>query len=139
MVLKGQIFLLDASLAFLTILLSFSTFLATAYLTAHNMEQSYTDFIRQKRLLDASEKLITVDFAGYSENTLKHHRLSMTKMSASIDDLKHSLLLDDYDIALSVSAGGLSLVVLGNATGGAVVKRVALCGEEICVLELRAE
>ena len=142
MVLKGQVFMLDLSSAFLVLLLMSLFFLAIMAMTNNRISDSYGDFMKQKKLLDASEKLISVDLAVYSENTLKHHELSMEKIQSigqkSIEELKHSLLLDDYNISLTIARSDKKILEMGESFGGIVVKRIALCGDETCVLEIRA-
>jgi hypothetical protein len=142
MVLKGQVFMLDLSSAFLVLLLMCSSFLALMSIANHKMGDSYGDFMKQKKLLDASEKLLSVDLAVYSENTLKHHELSIEKIQElgykSVEELEHSLLLDDYNISLTIARSDEKILEIGEAIGGIVVKRIALCGDETCVLEISA-
>jgi hypothetical protein len=143
MVLKGQVFMLDLSSAFLVLLLMSFTFLAIMAMTNNRISDSYGDFMKQKKLLDASEKLLSVDLAMYSENTLKHHELSMEKIRdlgyKSMEELKHSLLLDDYNVSFRIDKGDEMILDMGNASGGTAVKRIALCGDETCVLEISAK
>jgi len=142
MVLKGQVFMLDLSSAFLVLLLMSSSFLAIMAMTNNRIIDSYGDFMKQKKLLDASEKLISVDLAVYSENTLKRHELSMEKIQElgykSVEELKHELLLDDYNVSLKIDKGGEIILDVGESSGGVAVKRIVLCGDETCVLEIRA-
>jgi len=142
MVLRGQIFMLDLSLAFLLLLLMSFSFLALMSMTNQKMGGSYSDFMKQKKLLDASEKLLSVDLAVYSENTLKHHELSMEKIRElaykSAEELKHELLLDGYNVSLTIARSDEKILETGESFGGIVVKRIALCGDETCVLEISA-
>ena len=142
MVLKGQVFMLDITFAFFVILLMFFFFLSVTALSNRTMVEDYQNFVKEKRLLDASEKLIAIELADYSENTLKHHVLSLDKIAdfgrLSLEEMKQNLLLEDYDVYLSLRSGDKRLLSFGNAVGGALVRRIALCGEEVCVLEISA-
>lgn len=142
MVLKGQVFMLDLSSAFLVLLLMSFSFLTLMAMTNNRIGDSYGDFIRQKKLLDASEKLVSVDLAVYSENTLKHHELSMEKIQnlgqEGMEELKHRLLLDDYNVSLTIVWKDKKILEIGESFGGIVVKRIALCEDEMCVLEISA-
>ena len=143
MVLRGQAFMLDVTIAFFVILLLFFFFLSVSSLSNRTMSENYREFVREKRLLDASEKLIAIELADYSENTLKHHVLSMDKIAdfsrLPLKEMKQSLLLEDYDIHLSLKRGDEELLSAGDSSGGTLVRRVALCGSEVCVLEIRAK
>jgi len=143
MVLKGQIFMLDVTIAFFVILLMFFFFLSISSLSNRTMTESYQNFVKEKRLLDASEKLIAVDLADYSENTLKHHVLSLDKIAdfsrLSLKEIKQNLLLEDYDVYLNLKSGDRGLLGFGNAGDGIMVRRIALCGDEVCVLEISAK
>jgi hypothetical protein len=143
MVLKGQGFMLDVFFAVTVVLLMFFSFLSVLSLANKNAGESYKEFVLQKRLLDASEKLVTIELAEYSENTLKHHILSMdniTKIGAlGIENIRQLLLLDGYNISLSIRTEDRELLDIGDAVGRTVIKRIALCGGELCVVELRAE
>ncbi len=142
MVLKGQVFMLDLSSAFLVMLLMSFSFLALMATTNNRIGEGYGDFMKQKKLLDASEKLISVDLAAYYENTLKHHELDLEKIRElgykSADELKHGLLLDEYNVSLTIARNDEKILEIGGAIGGIAVKRIALCGDETCVLEIRA-
>lgn len=141
MVLKGQIFMLDVSFAFFVLILAIISFLSIMMLMNKSMAIDYSDFVRQKRLLDASEKLISAELADYSENTLKHHVLSLEKIGGlgrmGVSEVKRDLLLEDYDIYLSITIENRRILEIGEK-GGMSVKRIALCGGEACVLELNA-
>ena len=135
-------FMLDVTVAFFVILLLSFFFLSVSSLLNRTMSENYQEFIREKRLLDASEKLIAIELADYSENTLEHHVLSIDKIAGfgllSLAEMKQSLLLEDYDIHLSLKKGDEELLSAGDGSGGTLVRRVALCGSEVCVLEIRA-
>jgi len=143
MVLKGQVFMLDVTIAFFVILLMFFFFLNVSSLSNRTMTESYQNFVKEKRLLDASEKLVSIELADYSENTLKHHVLSLDKIAdfsrLSLEEIKQNLLLEDYDVYLSLKSGDKRLLSFGNAIGGTLVRRIALCGDEVCVLEISAK
>lgn len=134
--------MLDLSSAFLVMLLMSFSFLALTATANNRVSDSYGDFMKQKKLLDASEKLVSVDLAVYSENTLKHHELAMEKIQElgykSMEELKHRLLLDDYNVSLTIVRSDKKILEMGGAFGGIAVKRIALCGDEMCVLEIRA-
>jgi len=143
MVLKGQIFMLDVTIAFFVILLMFFFFLSVSSLSNRTMTESYQNFVKEKRLLDASEKLVSIELADYSENTLKHHVLSLDKIAdfsrLPLKEIKQNLLLEDYDVYLSLKSGDRGLLGFGNAGDGIMVRRIALCGDEVCVLEISAK
>ena len=144
MVLKGQIFMLDVSFAFFVLLLVVFSFLQVTALSNKTMTENYEQFMAQKKVLDASEKLVSVELAEYSENTLKHHVLSLGKIrdfgEMGLEKIKQDLLLEDYNVSLTIkTADGNELLNLGGASDGAVVKRIALCGDEICELEIHAK
>jgi hypothetical protein len=143
MVLKGQIFMLDVTIAFFVILLMFFFFLNVTALSNRTMTESYQNFVKEKRLLDASEKLVSIELADYSENTLKHHVLSLDKIAdfsrLSLEEIKQNLLLEDYDVYLSLKSGDKRLLSFGNAGDGIMARRIALCGNEVCVLEISAK
>lgn len=143
MVLKGQVFMLDVTIAFFVILLMFFFFLNVSALSNRTMTESYQNFVKEKRLLDASEKLVSIELADYSENTLKHHVLSLDKIAdfsrLPLKEIKQNLLLEDYDVYLSLKSGDKRLLSFGNAIGGTLVRRIALCGDEVCVLEISAK
>jgi hypothetical protein len=142
MVLRGQVFMFDVVLAFLVLLLIFSSFLQTIFLANGTMGESYENFLREKKILDASEKLIAVELAEYSENTLKHHILSLEKIkkfgAQEPEEMKRNLLLSDYNVSLSIKADK-ELLKVGDNLDGTVVKRIALCGGEVCIIEIRAK
>jgi len=137
MVLKGQAFMLDVMFAFFVILLSFASFMSLLYLSDRTMTGRYHEFITQKKLLDASEKLVTIELADYSGNSLKHHSLSIDKIRSfgalGLEKIRRNLALDGYNISLDI--GELSE---GNCSG-MTVKRIALCGGDACVLRICAE
>ena len=138
MVLKGQVFMLDVLFAFFVILLSFASFMSLLYLSDRTMTGHYREFITQKKLLDASEKLITIELADYSGNSLRHHSLSIDKIQKfcelGLDGIKRNLALDGYNISLKIG----ELLNEGNCSG-MTVKRIALCGGNVCVLKICAE
>jgi len=143
MVLKGQVFMLDVSFAFFVLLLIFFSFLQVIALSNKTMVEGYENFVRQKRVLDASEKLVSIELAEYSENTLKHHVLSLDKINnferLGLEKIKENLLLDDYDVSIVIKTEEGRLLGLGNASDGTVIKRIAICGGNVCVLEIHAE
>jgi len=139
--LKGQIFMLDLSLAFLILLMLFSFLLSMLWLSNKKIAGNYEEFIVQKKLLDASEKVM-LDLAEYSENTIKHHNLSATKImefaGRGLEEIKRELLLENYNISIKLTtASGKNMLEVGESNGMSI-KRVAVCGDELCVLEIRA-
>jgi hypothetical protein len=142
MVLNGQIFSIDASFAFIVLIICTVFFLSIASYLNKETANKYLEFMKEKRLVDASEKLVSITLAEYSQDTLKHHELSLEKISllstTDILEIKKVLLLEDYNISLKIDAGNSSLLDIGDA-GGSVVKRIALCGEEICIVKISAK
>lgn len=139
---RGQAFLTDACIAFLILLFCAVFSLSVASFLNKGSAEEYLEFMRERRLIDASEKLVSVMLAEYSQNSLKHHELSPDKIRAlsavDLDTLREELLLEEYNISLRITAGNSSLLDMG-AQGGAAVKRIALCGGEVCIVALGAE
>jgi hypothetical protein len=57
----------------------------------------------------------------------------------SLEEIKQNLLLEDYDVYLSLKSGDKRLLSFGNAGDGIMARRIALCGNEVCVLEISAK
>ena len=150
-------FTIDLFISFLVLCMISCFFILDAFIIAKQTRERYAQFILQKKIFDASEALITtagsprdwvkperIGLAEYSENSVKHHILSedkIKKMSElGLDFIKENLLLEDYEVNIVIKKrNGIELLNIGEKIKGTSVKRIALCGEEPCVLEITAK
>ena len=87
-----------------------------------------------KKLLDGSEFLISADLPVKENNVLKHHQLDMRNVSS----LSYQELVDRINIDAGLTIRKSSGTIRIGDCDGMTVKRIALCGGEVCILELSA-
>lgn len=110
--LRGQAHLMDASVAFIVMAFSVSFFMASLLWHHQRLAEDYQRFDAQRRMLDESQRIISGE---------KHHRVDAESIETT------------YGLRVVYLEGGV--LQRGGAEGN-VVRRIALCGGERCVIEL---
>jgi len=129
------LFFTDLGIAVVCYLVSAGLATSTAALLADSSTQSYALISTQKRLLDASEFLVSSDsgLAIRYDNELKHHQLDVSRISGKGQEALSEMLL--VNASLRITSGGNEMIHIGDCNG-ITVKRIALCNDEVCILEL---
>lgn len=133
MVLKAQIFMTDATVALIIIMIATSfSIQKTDNAWQHNLK-TYENTALDVKLLQASELLLTDSekgFVKYENGASKHHEIDVSKVKLD----KKTLLLEDYDVCLTITS------FYGNCTHYSnKIVRFAVCNNEPCKLELSAK
>jgi hypothetical protein len=148
------IFSLDVSLGALLLLAAAVAAFSQLSLAIHETADAYGKFLLQKKLLDASESLVTT--AGYppdwdaktvrrlglarvAENSVKHHEIDAAKLRLMrrMDKSRIAglLALDGYDVGIKITEIDGHVLLEKGSVAGTSVRRFALCPEP-CVVEL---
>lgn len=135
MVLKAQVYSIDVLVATMILIVMIFCALGAIKERQTNAIGNYENIRLQQKLLQATEMLITTPekgFVKYENNTARHHVIDTEKVRLN----KESLLLEKYEVCLTISADSYSY---GKCSHYATkIIRYAVCGDEICKLELSA-
>ena len=129
MVLKAQVFSTDIITALLIIMIICSLIIIKQDEIMSKTISNYQDFQLQKRLLQASELLITTSDKGlakYENNAVKHHEINLSKKIN-----QSHLLLDNYETCITINDNNC-------AHFPNKITRFAVCEGEICKVEISA-
>lgn len=135
MVLKAQIFASDAAIAFIVIMMTVTAFVTKNADITQSTAGNYEAFAIQAKLLQATDVLVATSdkgFAKHDENAVKHHEIDVAKVTLD----KNALLLDGYDVCLTVRSSSFNYGSCDHYQ--AKVTRFAVCGGEVCRIELSA-
>lgn len=145
---KGMFFTLDLAFALLVYSMIIFYVLSMVSIVQDNGLVDFKETKKIVMLLDASEVILTnpnVTDGGlvkYEENTAKHHELDLDKFETFVNNfqkIKERLLLsDDVFVRITNTKGNL-LLEAGKPINGTKISRIALCGDESCVVEIIAK